>query len=93
MSAVAVLVSSCGGWGLHGTRLVVAWSTAPVSGSVSGYTHLNSSKDRSRAGRGRHSTEQTQWSEQERNLTFCEVSELVRSGTNGSQHLQLGLRG
>ena len=47
MSAVAVLVSSCGGWGLHGTRLVVAWSTAPVSGSVSGYTHLNSSRDRS----------------------------------------------
>ena len=31
VSAVAVLVSSCGGWGLHGTRLVVAWSTAPVS--------------------------------------------------------------
>ena len=85
MSAVAVLVSSCGGWGLHGTRLVVAWSTAPVSGSVSGYTHLNSSKDRSqRAGRGRHIRAGTQWSERERSLTFCEVSELVRSGTNGS---------
>ena len=84
MSAVAVLVSSCGGWGLHGTRLVVAWSTAPVSGSVSGYTHLNSSRDRSQELVEEGTAEQGHSGVSERSLTFCEVSELVRSGTNGS---------